>query len=314
MPDISIGRTARPPGGISALRPSDELLGEVAAALGLPVAVEGFVGSNALAWSATLRTGRRGRAFLRWSSEPRAWRFECEARGLEMLRARGCAAPDVLAVSERFIAVEHLRQARVGRGGAFEQAARVLRRAHVAAHDDATGPGGARGCHATRGYWAGLSLPEAAGSWSEVVETHWLRPALDAARRQGWMEPGEVRRACAGLRAALSAANVVPADLHGAIRPGKVVVAGGGPLALVGPSPVRGDAWWDVACALLAGGPARGLARAYVASAPPPPDWPLRRRVYVAVAAALEAVVTQEPGRLRRAARSLARLAEEERP
>lgn len=228
----------------------------LAAALGEEVvALEPIPGGDLNeAFRATLAGGRR--VFVKTARDAAPGAYAAEAAGLRWLGESGALpVPEVLAVDERFLALEW-----VDGGGRVDGAAlgRGLALVHRAG---AAGPGALPpGSDAAGGLILGpLVLPNApADSWPAFYANNRLLPLARMAAERGVLDAGGVRavEAVAERIDALAGPAEPAARLHGDLWSGNVHAGADGRPWLIDPAAYGGHREVDLAMLSLFGGPA----------------------------------------------------------
>jgi fructosamine-3-kinase len=233
----------------------------LAAALGQEVAELTPVAGGDLndAYRVTLAGGTR--VFVKTARDAAPDSYAAEAAGLRWLAEPGAlAVPEVLAVDERFLALEW-----VDGGGRPDGAA--LGRGLAAVHRaGAPGPGalppGVEGALRL----GPLTLPNApAASWPAFYAENRLRPLARMAADRGALDDGGVRavEAVADRIAELAGPDEPIARLHGDLWSGNVHAGADGRPWLIDPAAYGGHREVDLAMLALFGAPGRAFSSAY---------------------------------------------------
>lgn len=235
-----------------------ELASAVGAALGSKVESAKPVSGGSINRAHAVRLADGRDIFVKSNAGADARMFACEARGLAWLReARALRVPDVLAVSERFLALELLEpgakvrdfDVRLGRGlAALHQAGAP---SFGLDHDNFIG-----------------DLPQAnspSPSWAKFYATRRIEPLVRRAVDSGSAPPGlakSAERVLAKLPELLGPAEPA-ARLHGDLWGGNLHVAPNGTPCLIDPAIYGGHREVDLAMMRLFGGFSERVFSAY---------------------------------------------------
>lgn len=230
---------------------TDELREAIGAALGARVAAtRGLSGGDINeAHQVTLDDGRE--IFVKTNRHPPAGMFPAEARGLDWLRAAGAVrVPEVLAVDERFLALELIRPGKP-RARFDEELGRSLAALHRAA------PAGFGLDHDNFiGRLPQSNQPTSAPGWAAFYRDRRLQPQLQRAAGAGLL-PAALRRdfdRLFGRLEALVGPEEPPARLHGDLWGGNLMCDPEGAPCLIDPAVYGGHREMDLAMMRLFGG------------------------------------------------------------
>jgi fructosamine-3-kinase len=217
-------------------------------------------------------------AFVKTRHDAAPGEYAAEAAGLRWLAEPGALrTPRVLAVEDRFLALEWLTAGSLDRAGA-EELGRGLAVTH-AAGADAFGAAGVGG----PSRFGSLLLPnDAAEDWPTFYAERRLRPLASIAReREALSEAGiaAVERVCERLRD-LTGPPEPPARLHGDLWSGNVMADSDGRPWLIDPSAYGGHREVDLAMLRLFGAPSGRVFAAYDEITAPAEGWEERVELY----------------------------------
>jgi len=203
--------------------------------------------------------------------------YEAEAAGLAWLaEPAALRTPRVLAVDERYLALEWVQPGVLDAAGA-EELGRGLAVTH-AAHAPSFG-----GLGASPARFGSLQLPnEPAGDWPEFYAERRLRPLAALARDRGALSQtgvGALERVCERL-GGLCGPPEPPARLHGDLWSGNVMADVHGRPWLIDPCAYGGHREVDLAMLLLFGAPSERVLAAYEEAAPLADGWRERVELY----------------------------------
>jgi fructosamine-3-kinase len=228
------------------------------------------------AYRVTLPDGRE--AFVKTRDHPAPGEYAAEAAGLSWLAEPGALhIPLVLALDERYLALEWISQGSLSPAGA-EELGRGLAATHAAGAptfgDFGTG-GPAR--------IGELSLPnEPAESWPEFYAQRRLLPLAQIARDRGGVARAgvaAVERVCERIEEIAGPAEP-PARLHGDLWSGNVIAGADGRPWLIDPCAYGGHREVDLAMLRLFGSPSQRIFSAYEEAHPLAHGWRERVELY----------------------------------
>jgi fructosamine-3-kinase len=215
------------------------------------------------AWHVDLADGRQ--AFVKTRPDVAPEEYALEAAGLRWLAQPGAlGVPDVLEVSEAYLALEWIDQGRLSAAGA-EQLGRGLAAVHAAGAPGFGDPGFARdlGVQARIG---SLRMPnEQSADWPSFYAERRLLPLARIASERGALSGDGVRaveRVCERL-SDLAGPAEPPARLHGDLWSGNVLADADGRPWLIDPSAYGGHREVDLAMLRLFGAPSETVFHAY---------------------------------------------------
>lgn len=247
---------------------------EVGAALGSDVTEVRGVGGGDIneAWAVSLADGRR--AFVKTNPRAAPTMFPREADGLRWLaEPRAIRVPEILAVSERFLALELMRPGAPAADHA-ERLGRELAALHLSGADGFGGP--------TPNFIGSLpqdNTPE--HDWPTFYAKRRLLPQLrmaaDAGRASRAMTEGVER--LARLLPERVGPPEPPSRLHGDLWGGNQMAVDGAPV-LIDPAVYGGHREIDLAMMQLFGGFSARVFAAYDEAAPLAPGWRERVPLY----------------------------------
>ena len=217
-------------------------------------------------------------AFVKTRPDAAAGEYAAEAAGLRWLaEPSALRTPRVLAVEERYLALEWVSAGRLDSAGA-EELGRGLAATHAAGADafGATGPGR----HARFGSLALSNDPTA--DWPTFYAERRLRPLARIGREREALSHrtlDAVERVCERLHE-LAGPPEPPARLHGDLWTGNVMAGADGRPWLIDPSAYGGHREVDLAMLRLFGAPSDRVFAAYDEIAPPAPGWADRVELY----------------------------------
>jgi fructosamine-3-kinase len=233
----------------------------LAAALGDEVvALDAIPGGDLnAAYRATLRGGAR--VFVKTSPDAAPGAYAAEAAGLRWLGAvqDGLPVPEVLAVDERWLALEW-----VDGGGRVDAAA--LGRGLATVHRAGAARAGELPDDAERYVLGPLTLPNAPrDDWPAFYAESRLLPLAQMAARRGALDGGGVRAVerVAARIGDLAGPEEPPARLHGDLWSGNVHAGADGRPWLIDPAAYGGRREIDLAMLSLFGSPAPAFGAAY---------------------------------------------------
>jgi fructosamine-3-kinase len=218
-------------------------------------------------------------AFVKTRAEARPGEYEAESAGLGWLAEPGYVrTPRVLALDERYLALEWVPPGRLSLEGA-EELGRGLAKTHLA---------GARrfgsfsdsGAGATFG---SLALPnDPTADWPTFYGERRLLPLSRLARERGALERAGVEAVerVAGRLPALCGPPEPPSRLHGDLWGGNVMPDAQGRAWLIDPSAYGGHREIDLAMLRLFGAPSERIFGAYEIQAPLAAGWEERVGLY----------------------------------
>jgi len=229
------------------------------------------------AFRVVLADGRE--AFVKTRADVAAGEYASEAAGLEWLaEPEALRVPRVLAVDERWLALEWVQPGGLGAAGA-EQLGRGLARLHGIG---APRFGYFRGAEGEQAWLGPLRLPNApAADWPAFYAERRLQPLARIAHERGALSAAgwrAVERVCGRLGELCGPAEP-PARLHGDLWWGNVLADAQGRPWLIDPSAYGGHREVDLAMLALFGDAARTLA-AYEEAAPLAEGWRERVGLY----------------------------------
>jgi fructosamine-3-kinase len=218
-------------------------------------------------------------AFVKTRCDASPGEYAAEAAGLAWLAEPGTVrTPGVLAVEERYLALEWVAPGRLGSAG-VEELGRGLAGMHGAGAP-AFGDLRAAGAPARFG---SLGLPNSpTDDWPCFYAERRLRPLARIARERGALAPAgvdAVERICERL-GELTGPPEPPARLHGDLWRGNVMADVGGRPWLIDPSAYGGHREVDLAMLRLFGAPGELLFDAYQEVAPLAEGWEERVGLY----------------------------------
>jgi fructosamine-3-kinase len=242
---------------------------ELAAALAAPVVRIDHVAGGEIneAYRAWLGDGRQ--VFVKRHAEAPPGMFAAEAAGLDWLRAGPLRVPRVLAIGERWLALEWLELARPSGGPAERGFAAALGRGLAELH----GLGAAQFGLASDNFLATLAQHNApAPDWPSFYVERRLRPLAELAIAGGRMP--EIRPQLDRLAARPDRFGPAesPARLHGDLWWGNVAAVAGAP-ALIDPAVYAGHREVDLAMLALFGPLPDDLIRGYGEVSPLAAGW-----------------------------------------
>jgi fructosamine-3-kinase len=204
--------------------------------------------------------------------------YEAEAAGLQWLaEPEALRTPRVLAVDERYLALEWIPQGRLDAAGE-EELGRGLALTHLAGASEF----GASGAGALARFGPLELSNEPAPDWVTFYAERRLRPLAAAAReRSALSREGSqaVERVCERLHQ-LAGEPEPPARLHGDLWTGNVMADNAGRPWLIDPSAYGGSREVDLAMLRLFGAPSERVFAAYDEVAPPADGWRERIELY----------------------------------
>lgn len=238
----------------------------MAEALGARVLAASRVSGGDLndAWKMQLDRAVAPTVFVKTTDDVPAGTFAAEAAGLLWLaEPRALRVPEVLAVDERFLALEWVPQ-----GGGLDAAGEEeLGRGLAAVH--AAGAPAYGGAHVLR--IGPIALDDGpAETWVECYRDQRLRPLVRQARDRGALDAAGaavIERVCARM-SELAGPPEPPARLHGDLWSGNVLADVTGRPWLVDPAAYGGHREIDLAMLRLFGGPGERCFAAYHEAAP----------------------------------------------
>jgi fructosamine-3-kinase len=216
------------------------------------------------AFRVVLADGRE--AFVKTRGDAPAGEYAAEAAGLHWLAEPGALrTPRVLAVEDRYLALEWVQPGRLSAAGA-EELGRGLAATHAAG-------AGVFGCaEGAVSRFGSLPLPNVATvDWPTFYAERRLRPLAVMARERGALSPRAieaVERVCERI-ALLAGPPEPPARLHGDLWSGNVMADAQGRPWLIDPSCYGGHREVDLAMLRLFGAPSERVLAAYDEVAPP---------------------------------------------
>jgi fructosamine-3-kinase len=217
-------------------------------------------------------------AFVKTRADAAAGEYVAEAAGLRWLAEPGALrTPRVLAVDDRYLALEWVSAGRLDAAGA-EELGRGLAATHAAGADafGGTGPGGLARFGSLR-----LSN-DPTPDWPTFYAERRLRPLARLAREREALSKtaiGAVERVCERLPE-LAGPPEPPARLHGDLWSGNVMAGGDGRPWLIDPSAYGGHREIDLAMLRLFGAPSERVFAAYDELTPPAPGREDRVELY----------------------------------
>jgi fructosamine-3-kinase len=216
------------------------------------------------AFRVVLADGRE--AFVKTRGEAAAGEYAAEAAGLRWLAEPGALrTPRVLAVDDRYLALEWVAPGRLSTAGA-EELGRGLAATHKAG---ASVFGCAEGADTRFGSLQLSNAPTA--DWPSFYAERRLRPLAGIARERGALS-GRAIAAVEGVcerMAVLAGPPEPPARLHGDLWSGNVMADAQGRPWLIDPSCYGGHREVDLAMLRLFGAPSERVLEAYDEAAPP---------------------------------------------
>lgn len=217
-------------------------------------------------------------AFVKTRPDAAPGEYAAEAAGLRWLAQPGALrTPRVLAVDDRYLALEWVSAGRLDAAGA-EELGRGLAETHAAGADafGATGPG-------ALARFGSLGLPnDPAADWPTFYAERRLRPLARIARERQALPQSAIdaiERVCERLPE-LAGPPERPARLHGDLWSGNVMADADGRPWLIDPSAYGGHREVDLAMLRLFGAPSERVFAAYDELAPPAPGWEERVELY----------------------------------
>jgi fructosamine-3-kinase len=234
-----------------------------AAAVGAPLAAARRVAGGDIndAWLLELAGGAR--AFVKSRAGAQPGEYATEAAGLRWLGEveGGLRVPEVLAVSDGFLALAWIDEGRLDAAGE-EELGRGLAHVHAAGAPafGAPPPGAPLG-----GLRLGeIELPAAtAAGWPAFYAEHRLAPLLRAAVDRGALPDARAIEAVIERLPELAGPPEPPARLHGDLWGGNVFAAADGRPYLIDPAAYGGQREVDLAMLRLFGAPSRRTLAAY---------------------------------------------------
>jgi fructosamine-3-kinase len=227
-------------------------------------------------------------AFVKTRRDAPAGEYAAEAAGLRWLAEPGAVrTPRVLAVDDRYLALEWVAPGRLSEAGA-EELGRGLAATHAAGAS-------AFGCaDGTVSRFGSLQLSNAATpDWPSFYAERRLRPLAGMARERGALSRRAVEaveRVCERM-AALAGPPEPPARLHGDLWSGNVMADAQGQPWLVDPSCYGGHREVDLAMLRLFGAPSDRVLAAYNEAAPLADGWEERVELYQLLALLVHALL-----------------------
>lgn len=220
--------------------------------------------------------------FVKWHMAPKVEMFSTEAAGLRALRAIPGAPriPDVLAVTEAFLALEYVAPVpiadSVGFTKCFAGSLAALHRNGIAGH-----PFGFE----TDGYIGELPQPNRTRTtdWSTFYRDQRLQPQITMAQKAHRLTENRERllnTVCDRLPELLAEMPPDASLLHGDLWSGNFLCACGDEPVLIDPAAYYGPREMEIAFIELFGGFPPGFIAAYDEAFPLDPDYPRRRTVH----------------------------------
>jgi fructosamine-3-kinase len=218
-------------------------------------------------------------AFVKTRADAATGEFAAEAAGLRWLAEPGALrTPHVLAVDERYLALEWIEPGRLDGAGA-EELGRGLADTHAAGADCF----GVRAAGPSRTGFGSLRLSnEPAADWPTFYAQRRLAPLARMASERGVIAPSAARaleRICERATALVGPAEP-PARLHGDLWTGNVLADSGGRPWLIDPACYGGHREVDLAMLRLFGAPSDRVLAAYEERMPLAAGWQERLELY----------------------------------
>ncbi len=232
------------------------------------------------AYRVRLPDGRE--AFVKTRREPIPGEYAAEAEGLAWLAEPGLVrTPAVLALDERYLALEWIEPGLLDEAGA-EELGRGLAGTH-AAGAGVFGAGPGTGLQNAAGGFGSLRLPnDPTPDWPTFYAERRLLPLLAQARRRQAISESGARavEAVCGRLGELCGPPEPPARLHGDLWSGNVMADREGRAWLIDPSAYGGHREVDLAMLRLFGVPSPRILAAYEETAPLADGWQERVELY----------------------------------
>jgi len=223
-----------------------------------------------------LKDGRE--AFVKTRRDAVAGEYATEAAALRWLAEPGALrTPRVLALDERYLALEWIERGSLDGAGA-EELGRGLAATHAASAPAFGDPGFSSGSG-----FGSLRLPnDPTPDWPSFYAERRLRPLARLARERGALSASgiaAVEGVCGRLRELVGPPEA-PARLHGDLWSGNVLADAGGRPWLIDPSAYGGHREVDLAMLRLFGVPSQRVFSAYQECAPLADGWRDRVELY----------------------------------
>ncbi len=217
-------------------------------------------------------------AFVKTRRDPVPGEYAAEAAGLRWLaEPRALRTPRVLALDERYLALEWIERGGLDEAGA-EELGRGLAGTHAAQAPAFGDPGFAGGSS-----FGSLRLPnEPTPDWPSFYAERRLRPLARLARERGALPPAGIAavEGVCGRMQQLTGPPEPPVRLHGDLWSGNVLADAQGRPWLIDPSAYGGHREVDLAMLRLFGAPSQRIFDAYEEVWPLAEGWRERVELY----------------------------------